>query len=182
MATVFLRPGEMEDRDRQLGMCPKALEDACEIRKSTLEKNLNARHLQWWVSTCAERSDSIVAQTDFLSSIVLKSASVSQDCITAASHGGWRMAPSPRPSHASPRKVLQPAWRTPPRPSRRSSGVSGRPPGLRWWARRRSWPTPPSERRSRGSWKTEHVYVHVNQIEGVRLPRLWADCCRTFLL
>lgn len=47
MATVFLRPGEMEDRDRQLGMCPKALEDACEIRKSTLEKNLNARHLQW---------------------------------------------------------------------------------------------------------------------------------------
>lgn len=28
----------------------------------------------------------------------------------------------------------------------------------------------------------QDVYVHVRQIDVVRLPRLWADCCRTFLL
>lgn len=30
--------------------------------------------------------------------------------------------------------------------------------------------------------KDRRIFVHVNQIEGVRLPRLWADSCRTCLL
>lgn len=75
--------------------------------------------------------------------------------LTAASQDCWKMAPSLQPSPPDHRKALRSARRTLLRsPSPPSSDASERTPEPRWWARRRSWPTLPSERES---WRRQHT-------------------------
>lgn len=96
--------------------------------------------------------------------------------LTVAVQDGWQKAPSPQRSRPIPRKALRSA-----RPLTQSRGASGRPPELQRWARRRSWPTPPSERGANACEKHQTLMFlgPGGGVRGARLPRLWADCCRT---
>lgn len=66
-----------------------------------------------------------------------------QQSLTAALQEGWKMAPSLRPSRLGQRKAFPPALQ--PAASTHRSDTAVRSPERRWSARRRSWPTLPSE-------------------------------------